>query len=69
MVAGGGGWDDVSGTSARVDVELTTQHYKSGQIAAKAEAGFSLYTLGGDGSNGGAPVRDEREITAGILSV
>lgn len=62
-------YHDASGASARVDVELTTQHYKSGQIATKAEAGFSLYALGGDGSSGGAPVRDERDITAGVLSV
>ena len=51
------------------DVELTTQHYKSSQISAKAEAGFTLYTLGGDSSSSGSPVRDEREITAGILSI
>ena len=62
-------YHDAAGASARVDVELTTQHYKSGQIAAKAEAGFSMYALGGDGSTGGTPVRDEREITAGMLSV
>jgi len=60
---------DAAGASARVDVELTTEHYKSGQVAAKAQAGFSIYTLAGDGSSGGTPVRDEREITAGILSV
>ena len=60
---------DAAGASARVDVELTTEHYKSGQVAAKAQAGFSLYSLAGDGSSGGTPVRDEREITAGILSL
>lgn len=60
---------DATGASARVDVELTTEHYKSGQVAAKAQAGFALYSLAGDGSSGGTPVRDEREITAGILSI
>ena len=60
---------DATGASARVDVELTTEHYKSGQIAAKAQAGFALYSLAGDGSTGGTPVREEREITAGILSI
>lgn len=60
---------DAAGASARVDVELTTEHYKSGQIAAKTQAGFSIYSLAGDSSSGGTPVRDEREITAGILSI
>ena len=60
---------DAAGASARVDVELTTEHYKSGQIAAKAQAGFALYSLAGDGSSGGTPVREGREVTAGILSV
>jgi len=62
-------YHDAGGASGRVDVELTTQHYKSSQISAKAEAGFSLYALGGDSSSSGSPVRDEREITAGILSI
>lgn len=56
------------GDTARVDLELTTEHYKSGQIAAKAWAGFKLYVPAGSVSSGGTPVRDEREITAGILS-
>lgn len=60
---------DAAGASARVDVELTTEHYKSGQIAAKTQAGFTLYSLAGESSSGGTPVRDEREITAGILSI
>jgi hypothetical protein len=57
------------GETARVDLELTTEHYKAGQIAAKARAGFKLYAPSGAGSSGGSPVREEHEITAGILSI
>jgi hypothetical protein len=60
---------NVDGDPARVDLELTTEHYKAGQIAAKARAGFKLYGPSGVGPSGGSPVRDEREITAGILSL
>ena len=56
------------GELARVNLELTTEHYKRSQIAAKASAGFKLYSLGGQ-SSGGRAVRDEREITSGILSL
>ena len=52
-----------------VDLELTTDHYKKGQIAAKAAAGFTLYSLGGDSSGGGSGVREERELTSQILSL
>lgn len=37
------------------------------QIAAKARAGFKLYVPAGFKSSGGSPIRDEREITAGVL--
>ena len=52
----------------RVSLELTTEHYRKGQLAAKAAAGFRLYSLGGDSSSGSSAVGDEREITADILS-
>ena len=55
------------GDTARVNLELTTEHYKGSQVAAKARAGFKLYALGA--SSGGSPVRDEREVTADILSL
>ena len=57
------------GDTARVDLELTTEHYKSRQMAAKARAGFKLYMPVGSAPSGGSLVRDEREITAGILSI
>ena len=56
------------GDLSRVNLELTTENYKGSQIAAKASAGFKLYALG-DSSGGGSPVRDEREVTADILSL
>ena len=62
-------YEGASGQSGRVDVELTTDHYKKGQIAAKAAAGFTLYSLGGDSSGGGSGVREERELTSQILSL
>ncbi len=62
-------YESASGLSGRVDVELTTDHYKKGQIAAKAAAGFTLYSLGGDSSGGGSGVREERELTSQILSL
>jgi hypothetical protein len=52
-----------------VDLELTTTHYRKGQIATKAAAGFKLYSLGGDPSHGGSAVREERGPTADILSL
>lgn len=56
------------GDLSRVNLEQTTENYKGSQIAAKASAGFKLYALG-DSSGGGSPVRDEREVTADILSL
>lgn len=62
-------YEDARGAAGRVDVELTTEHYKKGQIAAKAAAGFTLYSLGGDSSSGGSAVREERGLTSQILSL
>ena len=56
------------GDLSRVSLELTTENYKGSQIAAKASAGFKLYALGGS-SGGGSAVREERELTADILSL
>ena len=52
----------------QVDLELATRDYRPRAMAAKAAAGFSLYARSED-----APrlrrVLDEREITAGILTL
>ena len=53
---------------ARVDLELATRHYHAGHLAEKASAGFQLYARSEDMA-GLRRVRDEREITVGILSL
>jgi DNA-binding MarR family transcriptional regulator len=60
-------FERADGESAHVDLELATEHYRASQLAAKARAGFKLY--GPAPSRAGAPVRDEREITAEILAL
>jgi hypothetical protein len=62
-------YENAHGQGGRVDVELTTDHYKKSQIAAKAAAGFTIYSLGGDSSGAGSGVREERELTSQILSL
>ena len=49
------------------DLELATEHYRPGQLALKHQAGFKIYFAANSGSPG-STVRDEREITADILS-
>jgi hypothetical protein len=51
-----------------VDLELATRDYRPRAIAAKAAAGFSLYARSEDASRL-RRVLDEREITAGILTL
>ena len=53
---------------ARVDLELATGHYHAGHLAEKARAGFQIYARSID-APGLRRVRDEREITATILSL
>ena len=56
------------GDSARVDLELATEHYHGSHMRAKAEAGFRFYVA--DGSAGRlSRVLEDREITASILSL
>ena len=56
------------GELAKVDLELATEHYKSSQVGEKAQAGFTIY-VAGQGSARMSAVLEEREITAGILSL
>lgn len=51
-----------------VDLELATRDYRPRAMAAKAAAGFSMYARPEDASRL-RRVLDEREITAGILSL
>jgi hypothetical protein len=53
---------------SRVDLELATRHYRPRGLAAKARAGFSLYSHSQD-----APrlrrILNDQELTAGILAL
>jgi hypothetical protein len=51
-----------------VDLELATRDYRPRAMAAKAAAGFSMYARSEDASRL-RRVLDEREITAGILTL
>jgi hypothetical protein len=45
-------YDTGTGDRTRVDLELVTDAYRPGQIAAKQAAGFALYSAGGSSSRG-----------------
>jgi hypothetical protein len=52
----------------RVDLELATRHYRPLGLAAKAKAGFSLYSHREDASRL-RRILDEQELTARILTL
>jgi len=54
------------GEIARSDLELATQHYRAGQLAAKADAGFKFYAPTEDATRLRS-VLDDHDITAEIL--
>lgn len=54
--------------TARIDLELATEHYRFKNIAQKVSAGFSIYARAQDASNL-RRVLEQREITAEILSL
>ena len=56
------------GETGRVDLELATEHYKPSQLAAKAQAGFTIYAPASQAGRITAAL-DERSITAEILSL
>jgi hypothetical protein len=56
------------GQGARLDLELVTEHYRGGSVAAKVLAGFSLYTPRGEADRL-RRVLDQRELTAEIFSL
>jgi hypothetical protein len=56
------------GDTARVNLELVTEHYRGRQVADKVHAGFSLYTSRGEADHL-RRVLDQRELTAEILSL
>jgi len=56
------------GDTARVNLELVTEHYRGRQVADKVRAGFSLYTPHGEADRL-RRVLDQHELTAEILSL
>jgi hypothetical protein len=56
------------GEQARVNLEVATQHYHGGALAAKAEAGFKMYAVDGSGGHL-SKVLDDHDIVAEILSL
>lgn len=56
------------GSIARVDLELATEHYKPGQLAAKAQAGFTIYAPSSQTARMSAALED-RGLIATILSI
>ena len=40
-------YQDIDGRTGRVNVEVASEHYRSGSIAAKAQAGFQMHGNGG----------------------
>ena len=61
-------YEDRDGNTARVDLELATEHYRGSNLTEKVRAGFSLYARAQDVS-GLRRVLDQKELTAEILSV
>jgi hypothetical protein len=52
----------------RRDVELATEHYRPGGLAAKARAGFQIYARRGEADRL-RRIRDERELSTVIFSL
>jgi hypothetical protein len=61
-------YETPEGEQRHVDLELATRDYRPKALAEKARAGFSLYSRAEDASRL-RRVLDERELTAGILSL
>ena len=56
------------GTMARVDLELATEHYKPSQVAAKVQAGFTIYAPASQTDRLTAALED-RGVIGEILSL
>jgi hypothetical protein len=56
------------GTIARVDLELATEHYRPEQVAAKVQAGFTIYAPASQTGRLSSALHD-RGLVADILSL
>jgi hypothetical protein len=61
-------YEDADGEMGRVDLEYMTDTYRPGEIAAKAQAGFSLYAAG-DQTAKFRKVLDQQRIIGEVLSL
>src|SRR5262249_36817350 len=61
-------YETATGDAGRVDLELTTEHYKAAQLRAKVDAGFRVYVAGPPTARMNA-VLEERDQIAGILEL
>jgi hypothetical protein len=61
-------YEGLDGDTARVDLELATEHYRGSSLAEKVRAGFSLYARSQD-APGLRRVLDQKELIAEILSL
>jgi hypothetical protein len=61
-------YETANGETARLDLELATEHYRFRNIARKVLAGFSIYARSQDAQNL-RRVLDQKDITAEILNL
>lgn len=61
-------YENAQGELSRVDLELATRHYRPRGLAAKARAGFSLYSHPEEASRLRRILNDQ-DLTAGILAL
>ena len=61
-------YETAAGEVGRVDLELTTEHYKAAQLRAKLDAGFRLYVAGPPSARMNA-VLEERDQIAAVLEL
>ena len=67
---------EIGGERGRVDLELTTDHYHAGHLAAKQQAGFTLYSAAGHAGRSvsslrrsGSGVPFDPHFVSGLLSL
>lgn len=61
-------YENAQGELSRVDLELATRHYRPRGLAAKARAGFSLYSHPEEASRL-RRILNEQDLTAGIFAL
>jgi hypothetical protein len=62
-------YDQPSGGSTHVDVEVATAAYRHAQIASKARAGMHIYASHSDIGRLGGAIQDDHDIMSEILSL